>query len=198
MLADIEIFRAAPIYLKQRRIIADSKKPEEEKTAIIAARYPSGEIVQLTPEEVAEEQSNVDYTIRQMNDYLIKVLQLDQSYLMRDIASVHQFAGFQDHIFALHNDFSECELVVGSVSQILGAKAEAHKTLQPFAAEDTPNELRLTQYGSAARQAVLNTTTDAPEFNNFGQYQKQEQAKPKEADAQEQANVDPGIVIRGR
>lgn len=133
-----------------------------------------------------------------MNDYLVKVLQLDQSYLMRDIASVHQFAGFQDHIFALHNDFSECELVVGSISQVLGAKAEAHKTLQPFAAEDTPNELRLTQYGSAARTAVLNTTSDSPAFNNFGQYQKQEQPKSKEAEAQEQANVDPGIVIRGR
>ena len=148
---------------------------------------------------MAEEQSNVDYTIRQMNDYLVKVLQLDQSYLMRDIASVHQFAGFKDNIFALHNDFSECELVVGSISQVLGAKAEAHKTLQPFAAQDTPNELRFNQYGSAARTAILNTTTtDASAFNNFSQYQKQEQPKSKEAESQEPVNVDPGIVIRGK
>lgn len=59
------------------------KTPEE---LILTNRYQPEQVpMKLTPEQVAEEQSNVDFIIKQMRDYLVNVLKLDNSFYLRDI-----------------------------------------------------------------------------------------------------------------
>lgn len=51
-----------------------------------------------------------------MNDYLIKTLQLDHSFVMRDLATMQYFAGFDNEIFALTTDFSESSAIMATMS----------------------------------------------------------------------------------
>lgn len=74
-----------------------------------------------------------------MNDYLIKTLQLDHSYVMRDLATMQYFAGFDNEIFALTTDFTESVAIMATMSQVLGFKVAGHRSLPKFAREDTSN-----------------------------------------------------------
>jgi len=61
---------------------------------------------------------------------------------MRDLATMQYFAGFDNEIFALTTDFTECTAIMGSMSQVLGFKVAGHKPLSKFVKEDTPSTLR--------------------------------------------------------
>ncbi|CAL6025473.1 Adaptor_protein complex large chain subunit BetaA [Hexamita inflata] len=202
VMAELPLFRAAPVYLKQRRIVQDAKVLKEVegdevqayKKDIIMQRY-NGEPEQLTPEQVAEEQSNIDYTIKQMNEYVVKAMQMDQSYVVRDLAALQQFAGFTDEIFALHTDFSEINLILGSVSQVTGIKTEIHRSLPDFAAADTDSSLRNSYNqkpvspSQLVQQAVSFLPQTTPKAGDKGK---------KQESFEEESDEDPGITIRGR